>query len=258
MERQLAASVFDKEVALRQREEYQAREQTLYARIGQLQMELEWVKKVGLAERSVAARRSLLEPVGIEVICQRPWTSIPNKDHIVYLYTVVGAFRGREPCQSLATPIIHPFAVQTMGAPQSQKPMNTSGVQTIVFFDGVCKFCNGVVNFLLDHDKLERLVFATLQGAAYQEFQKSHTTLPADISSIVVVSAGNVYVRSAAALRVAWLLGGIWRVFVVFWIVPSGVRDAVYDIVARNRYAWFGKTDACRTPTPHERTRFLA
>jgi predicted DCC family thiol-disulfide oxidoreductase YuxK len=133
--------------------------------------------------------------------------------------------------------------------------------QHIVFFDGVCNFCNGVVNILFDYDKHRKLMFASLQGETYQELRNTTSELsadlPADVSSIVVVSEGRIYLRSAAALRIAWLLGGVWRLLVVFWLVPTFVRDAAYSVIARNRYRWFGKTDSCRIPAPHEQGRFL-
>jgi predicted DCC family thiol-disulfide oxidoreductase YuxK len=58
-------------------------------------------------------------------------------------------------------------------------------------------------------------------------------------------------------LRITRLLGGWWRLLVPLLLVPPFLRDAVYDLVARNRYRWFGRMDSCRMPTPDLRRRFL-
>ena len=79
-----------------------------------------------------------------------------------------------------------------------------------------------------------------------------------DPDSVVLIEDGKAYTHSAGALRVARHLRAPWRWLRVFWIVPRPLRDAVYRWFARHRYRWFGKTDACRVPTPELRARFLA
>jgi predicted DCC family thiol-disulfide oxidoreductase YuxK len=142
-----------------------------------------------------------------------------------------------------------------------------SSPSTIIFFDGVCNFCNALVNWLIDHDQHRRLHFAPLQGATYAALCKqriwesdaqAHHHLH-DLSSIVVYSEGHIFVRSAAVLQIAWLLGGIWRSMT--WLLrfmPAFMLDTGYDVVARNRYRLFGKQDQCRVPTPELQARFLA
>ena len=78
-----------------------------------------------------------------------------------------------------------------------------------------------------------------------------------DPDTIVLVEDGQLYTHSTAALKIARHLRWPWSWSVVFIIVPRFVRDAVYRWVARNRYRWFGKSDACRVPTPELRARFL-
>jgi predicted DCC family thiol-disulfide oxidoreductase YuxK len=68
---------------------------------------------------------------------------------------------------------------------------------------------------------------------------------------------GRVYLRSEGALRTLRRLGMPWSLSYVFMILPAGLRDAVYEYVARNRYRWFGKRDTCYLPTPELRARFL-
>ena len=126
----------------------------------------------------------------------------------------------------------------------------------IVFFDGVCGLCNRFVDRLLRVDPKGLLRFAPLQGST------AHERLPAGMAdameSIVYLRDGVVLQRSDAALRILVDLGG-WRVlYRALFIVPRFLRDAVYAWIARNRYRWFGKRDACRLPTPEERARFMS
>lgn len=79
----------------------------------------------------------------------------------------------------------------------------------------------------------------------------------ADPDSVVLVEGGRVYTHSAAVLRIAGRLGGIWRVALVGWLLPRAWRDALYRYVARHRYQWFGQQESCLLPTPALRTRFL-
>lgn len=128
----------------------------------------------------------------------------------------------------------------------------------IVLFDGVCNLCNASVNFVLDRDKRNYFRFAALQS------QRGGTLLhaygipqKAEPESIVLLENGKAYQGSTAALRIAKRLGGLWPLLYAFIIVPRPIRDVVYKWIARNRYKWFGRTDACRMPTPALKARFL-
>ncbi|QRK11617.1 thiol-disulfide oxidoreductase DCC family protein [Archangium violaceum] len=128
----------------------------------------------------------------------------------------------------------------------------------VVLFDGVCNLCNGVVNFIIDRDPSARFRFAALQSTQAAVLLAPLGRVPeADPQSFILVEDGRVYERSSAALRVARKLPGAWKLFYVFVVVPTPLRDAVYRFIARNRYRWFGKADACRMPTPELRARFL-
>jgi predicted DCC family thiol-disulfide oxidoreductase YuxK len=127
----------------------------------------------------------------------------------------------------------------------------------IVLFDGVCKFCNASVNFILDRDRAGRVRFATLQSAAGQAYLQRFG-LPTDrFGSLVLVEGGRCWQRSTAALRIARHLDGLWPAAAFLLAVPPFLRDAAYDLLARNRYRWFGQLDNCRVPTPEVRQRFL-
>jgi predicted DCC family thiol-disulfide oxidoreductase YuxK len=125
----------------------------------------------------------------------------------------------------------------------------------IVFFDGVCGLCNASVDRLLKWDHRGVLRFAPLQGLTAAQL------LPAerinDLDSFVLLDDRGMHLRSDAALRAVAHLGGGWRLANALRVVPAFLRDAVYGRIARNRYRWFGRRDACRLPLPNEQERFL-
>jgi predicted DCC family thiol-disulfide oxidoreductase YuxK len=126
-----------------------------------------------------------------------------------------------------------------------------------VLFDGVCKFCNASVNFIIDRDRRGRVRFAALQSATGQELLRRFRLPTTGLDSLVLVEAGRCYTRSTAALRISRWLDGFWPVLSALILLPPVLRDGAYDLLARNRYRWFGKLDACRLPTPELRQRFL-
>jgi predicted DCC family thiol-disulfide oxidoreductase YuxK len=127
----------------------------------------------------------------------------------------------------------------------------------LVLFDGVCNLCNGTVNFIIDRDPAGYFRFAPLQSAVAQEHLSGTAAASADLDTIVLIEDGSAYVRSTAALRIARRLTAPWPLLYLFVAVPRPLRDAVYRLVAANRYDWFGKRDECRLPTPGLRERFL-
>ncbi len=126
----------------------------------------------------------------------------------------------------------------------------------ILLFDGVCRFCNGFVQFTLQRDPAARFRFAPLQSKTGQALLRQWN-LPNDLSTFVYVEPDRCYVKSAAILRVVKRLPGLWPLLYVFMLVPQPLRDAVYDQIARHRYRILGREDRCRVPTPDARRRFL-
>ncbi|HSM06482.1 MAG TPA: thiol-disulfide oxidoreductase DCC family protein [Longimicrobiales bacterium] len=130
----------------------------------------------------------------------------------------------------------------------------------VVLFDGVCNLCNAWVRWLLEHDPEGRYRLASLQSAAAREVLAARLT-PEEIAelpdAIVLVDASGVHTRSAAVLRIAGGLGWPWKALSAFRAVPAFARDAVYRLVARNRYRWFGHRDTCMLPSPEVMERFL-
>jgi predicted DCC family thiol-disulfide oxidoreductase YuxK len=129
----------------------------------------------------------------------------------------------------------------------------------ILFYDGVCGLCNGFVAFVARRDRAGRFRFAPLQG----ETAAQHLPTPASFSaasgpdSILLLDEEGLHDRSKAVLRVLAQLGGPWKLAAGLRLVPRFLRDAVYGFVAKNRYRWFGKTDACPLPEGSLRRRLL-
>lgn len=127
----------------------------------------------------------------------------------------------------------------------------------ILLFDGVCNLCSGTVRFVLARDCRHRIRFASLQSSVARDLL-GRAGVPLDrLDTLVLLDGGSVYVRSDAALRIAGKLCRAWPLLRAFWIVPRPLRDLVYDWIARNRYRWFGRTDACWIPEAPVRDRFL-
>ena len=127
----------------------------------------------------------------------------------------------------------------------------------VVVFDGVCNLCNRSVRFILRHEAEPRFQFAPLQSSAGARLLRQRNFSVDDLRTFVLVSDERTYVRSDAAIRIARHLKGGWKLLGFLRIVPRPLRDWVYDVVARNRYRWFGRTDTCMVPTPELRSRFL-
>jgi len=127
----------------------------------------------------------------------------------------------------------------------------------IILFDGVCNFCNSTVNFIIREDKKKVFRFAPLQSGIAQQLIKQYHLPKDQLDSFILIDAGKAYLRSDAALRLYNKLPWYWKWLQLFWIVPKFLRDAIYDLIARNRYKWFGKKEVCMIPTADVRERFL-
>ena len=127
----------------------------------------------------------------------------------------------------------------------------------VILFDGVCNLCNGAVQYVIKHDPGGTFRFASLQSEAGQQLLKTHGLQQTDFNSFVLIENDTVFTKSAAAFMVAKKLNGPVKWLHGFIFVPSFIRDRIYNLIARNRYKWFGKKDSCMTPTPAVESRFL-
>jgi predicted DCC family thiol-disulfide oxidoreductase YuxK len=130
-------------------------------------------------------------------------------------------------------------------------------LKDVVIFDGVCKLCTNSLAFILRHEAAQELRFAPLQSPAGKHLMAEFGIDPGQMKTFVVIADGRAYVRSDAAIRVSRFLRGGWKLLGVVKVVPRPIRDYVYDVVARNRYRWFGRHDACIAPTSELESRFI-
>lgn len=127
----------------------------------------------------------------------------------------------------------------------------------VVLFDGVCNLCNSSVNWIIDHDKEGKFQFASLQSVYGQNVVKQFHLTGEYMDTVLLLDGDKLYKRSEAVLRIAKHIGGVYSLAYFFIIVPAFIRNFFYNFVARNRYRWFGKQDACRIPTPELKAKFL-
>ena len=127
----------------------------------------------------------------------------------------------------------------------------------IVVFDGQCLLCNGWVQFLLRHDRSQRIRFASIQSAVGQQLLARAGLRVEGLQTLLVIDGERSWQHTAAILRVLHALGWPWRLAWVGWLVPAPLRDALYRWVARNRYRIWGRSATCMLPAPEHRARFL-
>ncbi len=127
----------------------------------------------------------------------------------------------------------------------------------LILFDGVCNFCNYWVNFSIKRDKKKKLRFAPLQGETARKLLSQFGLNPDKLSSVILIEKRKIYTQSSAAFRLCKHLDGAWKLGYGLMIIPKFIRDFFYNIIARNRYKWFGKREECMVPTLEMKERFL-
>lgn len=130
-------------------------------------------------------------------------------------------------------------------------------MDNIIFFDGVCNLCNKSINRLIKNDVKKKFKFASLQSDFAMSFVPDQMINHKNLDTILLYKKGQFYDRSNAVLNICKALGGGFNLFLIGYIVPRFIRDAMYRLVANNRYEWFGKEDQCMVPTDDLKDRFL-
>ncbi|WP_194975185.1 thiol-disulfide oxidoreductase DCC family protein [Aquiflexum lacus] len=128
----------------------------------------------------------------------------------------------------------------------------------IVLFDGVCNLCNSAVDFIINRDSKEVFKVGALQDDVTKKLLEDFKINSDYLDSLVFIYQESVFYKSRAALEIARNLSGLWPLMYIFIIIPSFIRDPIYEWIARNRYKWFGKKETCRLPTKKEKKRFLS
>lgn len=129
----------------------------------------------------------------------------------------------------------------------------------IVLFDGVCNLCNSAIQRIIKRDEKDLFRFAALQSDVGKKLTSERNIDTSKVDSIILIEPGIAYyVKSAAALKIGRHLKGYRTISSVLYLIPSGLRNIVYDFIARNRYSWYGKKDQCMIPTPELNAKFLS
>lgn len=127
----------------------------------------------------------------------------------------------------------------------------------VVVFDAQCLLCDGWVRFLLRHDRRGALRFASIQGANGRALLARAGLQVDGLQTLLLVDGDRIWQQTAAILRVLHVLGWPWRLAWAAWLVPAPLRDALYRVLARHRYRWFGRSEACLMPPADHARRFL-
>lgn len=143
----------------------------------------------------------------------------------------------------------------------AQPPSSATGAH-LVLYDGVCGLCNRVTQFLLRHDHRRVFVYASLQSRVGRGVVEKFGGDPELLTSFYVIAdyqtdAAQFFARSDAVLFVASRLGWPWRATLAVRLLPKGIRDLGYGLIARVRYRVFGRHDHCPIPAPEDRSRFI-
>jgi predicted DCC family thiol-disulfide oxidoreductase YuxK len=125
----------------------------------------------------------------------------------------------------------------------------------VIFFDGYCGLCNSFIDFMIKVDSKAIFKFSPLQS----EYAKKHLSKSdiEDLKSVVVLIDGQSYRQAPAVIKALTQLGGLWSLLAIFNIFPDFLLNFFYNLVAKNRYKFFGKRETCRLPTSEEKLRFI-
>ena len=127
--------------------------------------------------------------------------------------------------------------------------------KSIIFFDGICNLCNRSVKLIIKNDSRKKFLFSSLQSNFAQR-KLNHENIKY-LTSIILLDDGRLYFKSDAALKIAKELRPLFRLLYILILVPRPIRDFVYDIIAKNRYKWFGKQSNCMIPNEEIKDIFL-
>jgi len=142
------------------------------------------------------------------------------------------------------------------------QPSGEAESRHVILYDGVCALCNGLVQFVLRRDARCVFDFAPLQSRAGHELLARFGRNPDDLNTVYVIAgyrsaAPALHARARAALFIMRVLGAPWSWVGVLGVLPDGVLNRGYDLIARNRYRWFGRYQSCLLPRADDRHRFI-
>lgn len=128
----------------------------------------------------------------------------------------------------------------------------------IILFDGVCNYCNDKINFIIKNDKQDVFRFVALQSETGQKIIK-YLGIDVSIDSIILYEPGYAYfIKSEAVFRIIKHLSSSVKILLIFNFIPTSIKNIFYDIIAKNRYNWYGKKESCMMPTEELKRKFIA
>lgn len=129
-------------------------------------------------------------------------------------------------------------------------------MHAVLLIDGTCIFCNYWLQKVYKWDKHSRIKFGSIQEYSTYEISKTYP-IDKSIDSVVLLYKNKLYYKSTAILYVLKTIGGWRSSTIIFFIIPRFIRDFFYDLVAKNRYKWFGQKDDCLLPSAVDKSRFI-
>ena len=128
----------------------------------------------------------------------------------------------------------------------------------LILFDGVCNLCNNAVLKIIRQDKNDIFLFTSIQSNVGKNIINELGIDISKIDSIVLyIPGGNYFIKSEAVFKIANEFKGAWKIIQIFRIFPDFLNNLFYDLVARNRYRWFGKKEECMIPSEKLNSKFL-
>lgn len=127
----------------------------------------------------------------------------------------------------------------------------------IVFYDGVCNFCNSTVQKVFKHDRKGNIYYAHLQGKLAQDILPQFKINPSDLNSFVYYNGEKAFTKSSAFFQLCYSLGFPYHLLTIFRVIPPFISNIVYNWIAKNRYKWFGKKEHCQLPSQELRIKFI-
>jgi len=115
----------------------------------------------------------------------------------------------------------------------------------IIFYDSYCNLCNGFINAIVKLDKKNVFLFAPINGKNAKKLLKKINLKNTSFDSVILFNNNRISYKSKAVIEILISLGSIYKVLVISKIIPRTILDWLYDVVAKNRYSWFGKQDRC-------------
>ena len=157
---------------------------------------------------------------------------------------------------------VEPIAVRALREPFSYRHdirvPRFSDTRPIIVFDGHCGFCSAWVQFVLKHDKAGKYRFISGQSQLGRALYEHYGLDPENFESNILIEDGRAYFKADGSIRMFVGLGAPWSWVRLLRVIPNGLLEPAYELMARNRMRLLGRRDVCFAPSPHFKDRFLS